>query len=356
MPLGGPNSERVLILAGRRRDANVATRLLADGGLRPEVCQNVAILTGELRRGAGCVVITDEAIDGFAAQMLHGWVQEQPAWSDLPIIVVTSKVEEASRSRSAREWQDTLGNVSFVERPFHPRTLASLARAALRSRRRQYEARELLERYELLARELQHRTKNLLAVIMSIAGANLRECGDGAKVFISRLHALAEAQDLLMEGGGQGAFLGDIVKKVTSNFVIDGPQVHLAPTLAQGFSLITHEMTTNAVKHGALSRDGGSIAISWSVAGSASETVLLFKWQERGGPRVSPPTRKSFGTVLLERAVPASGHPPRLSYDALGFSYEHSVKLVSNAASDAACARGAFAAGGRTSSTLQQFG
>jgi two-component sensor histidine kinase len=83
-----------------------------------------------------------------------------------------------------------LGNVSLIERPFHPRTLASVARAAIRSRRRQYQARELLERYELLARELQHRTKNLLAVILSIAGASLRDDGDGPDVFVSRLHAL----------------------------------------------------------------------------------------------------------------------------------------------------------------------
>jgi two-component sensor histidine kinase len=333
MSLGGPNSERVLILAERRRDADVASRLLADAGFPALVCRDPATLTRELREGAGCALITDEAIDGSAAQMLHGWVQEQPAWSDLPIMVVTSKAEEITRSRSARELQDTLGNVSFVERPFHPRTLASLARAAVRSRRRQYESRELLERYELLARELQHRTKNLLAVILSIAGASLREGGDGPDVFISRLHALAAAQDLLMEGDGRGAFLNDIVHAVTSSFgdriVIDGPQVHLMPTLAQGFALIAHELATNAVKHGALSRDGGSIAISWSVAVGADETTLLFKWQERGGPIVKPPKRKSFGTVLLNRAVTSSSGPPKLHYGPPGFTYEHSVKLVS---------------------------
>lgn len=333
MPLGGPNSERVLILAARRRDADVASQLLTDAGFPSRVCVNAAALTHELREGAGCAVITDEAIDGSAAQWLHSWVQEQPTWSDLPIIVVTSKSEEATRSRSARELQDTLGNVSLVERPFHPRTLASVARAALRSRRRQYESRELLERYELLARELQHRTKNLLAVILSIAGASLREGGDGPDVFISRLHALAAAQDLLMEGDGRGAFLSDIVLKVTSSFgdriAVDGPQVHLNSTLAQGFALIVHELATNAVKHGALSQDGGSIAIGWSVAVSASESTLLFKWHERGGPLVLPPKRKSFGTVLLERAVPSSGHPPRLHYGSQGFTYEHSVKLAS---------------------------
>jgi two-component sensor histidine kinase len=332
MPLGGPNSERVLILAGRRRDADVASRLLAEGGFPALVCHNVSELTREIRQGAGCAVLTDDAIDGSAALMLHSWIQEQPAWSDFPIIVLIGKVDEPTRERSTRELQDTLGNVSLVEKPFHPQTLASVARAALRSRRRQYEARELLERYELLARELQHRTKNLLAVILSIAGASLRNGGDGPDVFISRLHALAAAQNLLMEGDGRGTFLSDIVYAVTSSFgdriIIDGPQVHLNSTLAQGFALIVHELATNAVKHGALSRDEGSITSGWSVSVEASETTLLFKWQERGGPLVLPPKRKSFGTILLERAVPASGPPPRLHYEPQGFIYEHSVKLV----------------------------
>jgi two-component sensor histidine kinase len=331
MPLGGPNSERVLILTTRRRDADVAHRLLAEGGFPALVCDSAANLTREMRKGAGCALITDEAIDGFAAQMLHGWVQEQPAWSDLPIIVLTSKADESARSRLAGELQDTLGNISFVERPFHPRTLASVLRAAMRSRSRQYEARELLERYELLARELQHRTKNLLAVILSIAGASLREGGDGQEAFIARLHALAGAQDLLMEGDGRGALLADVVENITSSFgrriVIDGPQVHLNSTLAQGFALIVHELATNAVKHGALSRDVGSISISWAVSVGADATTLLFKWQERGGPMVLPPTRKSFGTVLLERALSTSGPPPRFDYGSQGFAYELSVKL-----------------------------
>jgi two-component sensor histidine kinase len=332
MPLGGPNSERVLILAGRRRDADVASRLLAEGGFPTLVCHNVSELTREIRHGAGCAVLTDDAIDGSVAQMLHGWIQEQPAWSDFPIIVLTGKFDAPTRDQATRELQDMLGNISLVERPFHPRTLASAARAALRSRRRQYEARELLERYELLARELQHRTKNLLAVILSIAGASLRNGGDGPEVFISRLHALAAAQDLLMEGDGRGTFLSEIVYAVTSSFghriAINGPQVHLNSTLAQGFALIVHELATNAVKHGALSRDEGSIAIGWEVAVGADETTLHFKWQERGGPLVLPPTRNSFGTILLERAVPASGNPPRLHYGPQGFEYEHSVKLV----------------------------
>jgi two-component system CheB/CheR fusion protein len=125
--------------------------------------------------------------------------------------------------------------------------------------------------------------------------------------------------------------LADVVENITSSFgrriVIDGPQVHLNSTLAQGFALIVHELATNAVKHGALSRDVGSISISWAVSVGADATTLLFKWQERGGPMVLPPTRKSFGTVLLERALSTSGPPPRFDYGSQGFAYELSVKL-----------------------------
>lgn len=302
MPLGGPNSQRVLILAARRRDADLARHLLVEAGYSAHICDDVANLTHEMRAGAGCAVITDETLDGAAAQALHGWVQEQPAWSDFPIIMLTGKVDEPTRNRSAREMQDILGNVSFVERPFHPPTLASIARAALRSRSRQYDARELLERYELLARELQHRTKNLLAVILSIAGASLREGSDGHETFISRLHALAAAQDLFMEGDGVGAFLADIVRSITSSFgnriFIEGPTVHLSPTVAQGFALIVHELATNAVKHGALAANG-SIRVTWSL----EEDNLDMTWREEGGPPVVPPRRAGFGRTVIERMI-----------------------------------------------------
>jgi two-component sensor histidine kinase len=116
-------------------------------------------------------------------------------WTRLTL--TEEKIDEPSRVRAAFHLESDWGNVSFLERPFHPTTLLSVARTALRSRRRQYEAREVLKRYELLARELQHRTKNLLSVILSIAGASLREGGEGNEVFIGRLHSLAKAQDII---------------------------------------------------------------------------------------------------------------------------------------------------------------
>src|SRR5262249_5758659 len=173
-----------------------------------------------------------------------------------PMLILTSHGNAPGRDALATRLQDLLGNVTFLERPFHPTTLISVARSALRSRRRQYEARELLERRDLLTRELQHRTKNLLSVIQAIASASLGE-SPGRQAFFDRLHALAKAQDLIIEGAARGALMTDLGTIALQTFgarvFIDGPEVFLNPNAAQGFALILHELATNAAKHGSLS-------------------------------------------------------------------------------------------------------
>ena len=331
MPFGGPTSERVLVLSSRTRDSEIACQLFNEAGFSPRVCLATEELIKETRKGAGFIVLTDEVLTGSAAQKIRSWVREQPAWSDLPIIVLTSKSGLGASGQWAREVQEGFGNVTLLERPFHPSTVISVARAALQSRRRQYEARDLLDRYELLARELQHRTKNLLAVIVSIASASLRSGGGGHQAFIERLHALAKAQDLLMEGDGHGAYLSDLVHSITSSFgervVTTGPKVHLRPSMAQGFALILHELATNAVKHGALSIEHGRVAVDWSVGVLATKVTIRFTWRELDGPPAEPPKRKGFGTLLLERAIASINGPPCFIYTAEGFTYELTAEL-----------------------------
>ena len=132
-------------------------------------------------------------------------------------MVLTTRADRPDRNALAIRFQEALGNVTFLERPFHPTTLANVVRAALRSRRRQYGAREVLERRDLLARELQHRTKNLIAVIQAIASASLQE-SHGKEAFFDRLHALAKAQDLIIEGAGRGALMRQVVEVVLQSF------------------------------------------------------------------------------------------------------------------------------------------
>jgi two-component sensor histidine kinase len=260
---------------------------------------------------------------------LEQWVAAQPPWSDFPIVLLTGRGDAPERNRVAQRIQDTLGNVSFLERPFHPTTLLSIARSALRSRRRQYQARELLDRYALLARELQHRTKNLLSVVLSIGAGSLRDGGEGREAFFARLHALARAQDLLMQGDSRGAQMRDVVEQVVGGFAervsIEGPPVFLRPSIAQGFALLIHELATNAAKHGALSSHTGEVSVRWSVDTNAPDPALNFRWQERGGPPAAPPSHKGFGSVLLQHAVANTGKPPSIEYGNDGFTYELSA-------------------------------
>jgi two-component sensor histidine kinase len=173
-----------------------------------------------------------------------------------------------------------------------------------------------LPRYELLARELQHRTKNLLSVILSIASASLREGGGGGDALLDRLHSLAKAQDLIFEEGGGGAQLEHVVRSILHSFgsriSIEGPSVYLKAGVAQGFALIVHELATNAVKYGALSAQSGNVSIRWSLDAGVKDTTIDFTWEERGGPPAAPPEHRGFGSILLEKAVSSSVPPSSL--------------------------------------------
>ncbi len=136
---------RALILAPIGRDAALAASLLQEGEIESIVCTDLPGLVAELARGAGLVLITQEALASADLHEISGWIAEQPAWSDLPFIIVTARGGDPERNRRERRLIDTLGNVSFVERPFHPFTLVSLSRTALRSRQKQYQARAQLE-------------------------------------------------------------------------------------------------------------------------------------------------------------------------------------------------------------------
>lgn len=138
-------SEAAVILAPRGRDAFIAQSILHEAQLDAVVAPDIATLVDMLRAGAGFGLITEETLHGADLRPLAGLIAGQEEWSDLPFIVLTSGGGGLERNPGARRLLATLGNVTFLERPFHPTTLVSLAQAALRARVRQYEARARLE-------------------------------------------------------------------------------------------------------------------------------------------------------------------------------------------------------------------
>jgi signal transduction histidine kinase len=135
--------ERTLILATRGRDALVAKGILREAALAAHVCADVTELVREIEDGAEVAIITEEAFRGVDTRTLVSWAGSQPVWSDFPFIVLTEHGGGLERNPAADQVTRALGNVSFLERPFHPTTLVSVVQTSLRGRRRQYECRRL---------------------------------------------------------------------------------------------------------------------------------------------------------------------------------------------------------------------
>lgn len=179
-----------------------------------------------------------------------------------------------------------------------------------------------------LAAELRHRIKNLFAVVAALARCSLN--GDGSleearKAFISRLEALARADQRMFDAAWNGASLTDLVRSELEPFgdrvKATGSDVHLNSREAHCFALALHELATNASKYGALSGAGGIVSIDWHTG--TRDGLLKFRWQERGGPPVSPPKRTGFGTSLLKAALGEG----RMEYKIDGLTYEAEVPV-----------------------------
>ncbi|OJF91117.1 hybrid sensor histidine kinase/response regulator [Pararhizobium antarcticum] len=127
------------------RDAEIATSLLSETGIQSRAVANIVAFAAALDDGTALAVVTEETIRSSNLKALADWVAEQPAWSDLPFVVLTRRGGDAERNPSAARLSEILGNVTFIERPFHATTFISVARSALRGRLRQLEARSLLD-------------------------------------------------------------------------------------------------------------------------------------------------------------------------------------------------------------------
>ncbi|MGE0701942.1 MAG: sensor histidine kinase, partial [Hyphomicrobiaceae bacterium] len=162
--------------------------------------------------------------------------------------------------------------------------------------------------------ELNHRVKNMLAVVQSIATQTEKgaaSTADFVRSFRQRLRALAEAHDLLTRQHWEGASLGELVTQSLSSLVsdasrlqLDGPPLHLPPNTIFVLALALHELATNAIKYGALSTASGGVRVRWQVERQAGgDDHVTLEWIESGGPRVDPPERSGFGSRLLQEAI-----------------------------------------------------
>lgn len=176
---------------------------------------------------------------------------------------------------------------------------------------------------ELLIHELNHRVKNTLAVIQSIAAKTFTDTGDpraSRRAFEGRLMALAAAHDHLTKESWEAAELGSLVRSTLGPFgaehrlAVSGPDLRVRPQVAVSLSLALHELATNAAKYGALSNEAGTVTVRWTVT-KGEMPMFRLVWQERGGPEVVPPTRAGFGSRLIKQGLSSElGGPVSLDY------------------------------------------
>jgi PAS domain S-box-containing protein len=165
------------------------------------------------------------------------------------------------------------------------------------------------EAKDLLLNESRHRIKNTLATVQAIASQTLRHTNaDDLEAFLARLHALGEAHELLTTENWDRAPLRDVVERALKPFesgqqdrvVAEGAAVWVPANTSLSLTLCLYELATNAVKYGALSNGTGQVRVSWDVVGALEERRLLLTWQEMGGPPVTVPERKGFGSLLVQ--------------------------------------------------------
>ncbi len=172
--------------------------------------------------------------------------------------------------------------------------------------------KEAETRQRMLIDELNHRVKNTLATVQSLAGQTARyatDLHDFTERFEARLMALARAHDLLTKRRWEGADLQGLVLEILAPYGgapgrlgVEGPAIDLVPRTVLSLTMALHELTTNSAKYGALSLPSGTLQVCWKQP-RGPDRILTLEWIERGGPEVVTPVRRGFGTRLVTRCV-----------------------------------------------------
>jgi two-component system, chemotaxis family, CheB/CheR fusion protein len=259
------------------------------------------------------------------AQELFGYTSEEAIGKPLSILVpedqpddVPQILERLARGEHIVQFESHRAakggkpvDVSITISPVRDASGAMMGAATIA--RDASERRRSEELRALLVDELNHRVKNTLATVQSIAAQSLKGISEGEsrETFDARLVSLSWTHDLLARDSWESASLRDLLLQELepyraedgTRFVVDGPDFGLRPKAALALGLALHELATNAAKYGALSTPQGRVRVTWDVGNASAPGALRLKWAETGGPPVKNTGHKGFGSVLIERGL-----------------------------------------------------
>lgn len=321
----------VLILAPYRKDASYMASLLIEHGIHAQAVTAME-LADRIAGFPGVLVVTHEALNPVAIKIITQFLQDQPNWSEIPIVVLLDRAAPQARIQSTLAGAWPRSRQTFYQRPVAALELVSGIQSALLTRFRQREVRDYLERETELRLELNHRVKNILASVISIFQMTRRgaDTVDGlAEDFAGRLTALSNVHSVVFNAGGDEAPLNDIIDATVAPYRVEGrsniktvgPDILVPRGVGTTLALCLHELATNAIKYGALSRPEGQIALTWELS-TDPDPILTITWTESGGPPVVEPARVGYGTRYMRSALTSVfGERPEFVFDPKGFRF-----------------------------------
>lgn len=321
--------DHVIVLAPYRRDADYLGRLLEEHDIRAVICAGIDDLIEGLSLSPGVVVATHEALTPPVVKTIADHLGMQPAWSEIPIIVLLDRTSPDTRVRAELQHLWPRARQLFYKRPVTPVELVSGVQSALLARLRQRDVRDHIEREIELRRELNHRVKNILASVASIFEVTQRRAHSIEALtadFRGRLDALSKVHSAVFEADDEIVSIEEIVGitfepynlKDGDRIVTSGPPVMMKREAATTLALCLHELTTNAIKYGALSTPEGRVSYRWALSEDEPQNLSM-SWRESGGPTVREPARIGYGTRYLRSALAGLlGGKPVISFHSDG--------------------------------------
>jgi two-component sensor histidine kinase len=319
----------VLVLAPYRRDAEYLQKLLNEHEVAVKQAVGPEELAAQLAVAPGILVVTHEALNPVVLDIIARHLADQAAWSEMPIIVLLDRAAPHAKIRAELSVAWPRSRQLFYQRPVATLELLSGVQSALLARLRQRDVRDHIEREVELRRELNHRVKNIIASVAAIFGMTRRSAtsiDQLADDFSGRLAALSAVHSAVFEAGGETVDLADIIHRTClpyrsdgeDRIVTGGPSIQVGRDAGTTFALCLHELATNALKYGALSRPEGRVHLAWDLI-SESEPVLTIRWIESGGPPVAEPSKTGYGTRYIRSALRGLfGSPPEIIFDPEG--------------------------------------
>lgn len=325
--------DHVLILAPYRKDADYLGRLLAEHEIDVKVGSRTDDLGELLAAAPGVLVATHEALTQSALAAVANHLAKQPSWSEMPIVVLLDRASNSDQIRAELRRVWPRARQIFYQRPVTAVELVSGVQSAMLVRLRQRDVRDYIAQEVELRRELNHRVKNILASVTSIFEMTRRgatSVEEFAEDFRGRLRALDKVHSTVFHSEGDSVSIAAIAELTFEPYrlagmdriVAEGPPVMFSREAATTLALCLHELATNAIKYGALSRPDGEVRFAWTLS-HGDQPELAICWQERGGPIVQEPSHAGYGTRYISSALASLfGQKPVIAFERDGLRCE----------------------------------